>query len=241
MCEESMKWNSGENSGRRACPLGVRRKSSFLRGAGGAKEARELVDFGGVSLPPIASGHSCPRRRPVPPPLPALVLAVLGSWLGSPPVLALDSDSKQPMYIESDTATYDEKKGETVYVGSVKATQGSLEALGDRMVINQKNGKTDKIVIFGRPARIKQTPEGGKGDMHGIGQRAEYFPDTGVLILYEKAMTWQGADPATSENVVTSDRIEYDTRNSLYKAGSERSGSKRVHVTIRPKEAEQAR
>lgn len=152
------------------------------------------------------------------------------------PALALDSDSKQPMYIESDTATYDEKKGETVYTGSVKATQGSLEALGDKMIIYQKNGKTDKLVIYGNPAKLKQTPNPGKEDMHGTGQRAEYFPDTGILILYEKAMTWEGPDPAKSEHTVTSDRIEYDTRNSLYKAGSARSGGKRVHVTILPKE-----
>lgn len=172
-----------------------------------------------------------------------LVLAgSVSAWLigltAAGPAAALDSDSKQPMYIEADTATYDEKKGETEYLGEVKATQGSLEALGDKMIIYQAGGKTDKVVIFGKPARIKQTPEGGKEDTHGIGQRAEYFPETGILILYDKAMTWEGPDPATSEHTVTSDRIEYDTKNSLYKAGNPRSGSKRVHVTILPKEKE---
>lgn len=163
-------------------------------------------------------------------------LAILGCWLAVPPASALDSDSKQPMYIEADTATYDEKKGETVYIGSVKATQGSLEVLGDKMTVYQKNGKTDKIVILGKPAKLKQTPEGGKEDMHGTGQRADYFPETGILILYDKALTWEGPDIATSEHVVRSDRIEYDTRNSLFKAGNASSGNKRVHVTIQPKE-----
>ncbi|MGZ8217531.1 lipopolysaccharide transport periplasmic protein LptA [Methylomagnum sp.] len=168
---------------------------------------------------------------------PSVALALLCA-LAPQPVLALDSDSKQPMYIESDTATYDEKKGETVYTGSVKATQGSLEAVGDKMIMYQVNGKTDKIVIWGNPTKIKQTPEGGKEDTHGKGQRAEYFPDTGILILYEKAMTWEGPDPAKSEHLVTSERIEYDTRNALYKAGGSHSGGKRVHVTILPKEDE---
>lgn len=182
-----------------------------------------------------------PSRRPCRPPGPwASGLALLLCGLAAEPSAALDSDSKQPMYIESDTATYDEKKGETVYIGDVKATQGSLEALGDKMIIYQVNGKTDKVVIYGKPARIKQTPEGGKEDTHGIGQRVEYFPETGILILYDKAMTWEGADPAKSEHTVTSDRIEYDTKNSLYKAGNARSGSKRVHVKILPKEDEQA-
>jgi lipopolysaccharide export system protein LptA len=168
--------------------------------------------------------------------LPFAWLAVLGFWLAAPPVPALDSDSKQPMYIEADTATYDEKKGETVYIGSVKATQGSLEVLGDKMTVYQKDGKTDKIVILGKPAKLKQTPEGGKEDMHGLGQRADYFPETGILILYDKAITWEGPEIATSEHVVRSDRIEYDTRNSLFKAGNASSGNKRVHVTIQPKE-----
>lgn len=167
----------------------------------------------------------------------AEILALLALCLMmTKPAAALDSDSKQPMYIESNTATYDEKKGETVYVGDVKATQGSLEARGDKMIVYQRDGKTDKIVIYGNPTKIKQTPEGGKQDTHGIGQRADYFPETGVLILYDKAMTWEGPDPAKSEHLVTSDRIEYDTRNSLYKAGNANSGNKRVHVTIQSKE-----
>lgn len=159
----------------------------------------------------------------------------LGLWLAAQPALALDSDSKQPMYIEADTAAYDEKKGETVYTGNVKATQGSLEVLGDQMTVYQKDKKTDKIVILGKPAKLKQTPEGGKQDMHGIGQRADFFPETGILIFYDKAMTWEGPDPATSEHTVRSDRIEYDTKNSLYKAGNANSGGKRVQVVILPK------
>jgi lipopolysaccharide export system protein LptA len=206
MCEESMKYNSSDG------------KCSRIRPGRAA------------SAGPSPAPKSACRW------IPSAILVLAGFWLAVSPASALDSDSKQPMYIESDTATYDEKKGETEYVGNVKATQGSLEALGDKMVVYQKDGKTDKIVIYGKPARIKQTPEGGKEDMHGIGQRADYFPDTGILILNDKAMTWEGPDPAKSEHVVTSDRIEYDTRNSLYKAGSAHSGNKRVHVTIQPKE-----
>ena len=182
------------------------------------------------------SNHNRGGKTRHKPRFPVLPLALLGSWLAAPPALALDSESKQPMYIEADTATYDEKKGETVYVGNVKATQGSLEVLGDKMTVYQKDKKTDKIVILGKPARLKQTPEGGDKDMHGLGQRADFFPETGILILYDKAITWEGPDMATSEHVVRSDRIEYDTRNSLYKAGNATTGSKRVQVTILPKE-----
>lgn len=144
--------------------------------------------------------------------------------------LALDSDSKQPIYIEANTATYDEKTGQTVYTGDVKATQGSLDVQGDQMTVYQKGGQTEKIIVTGNPTRLKQTPEGGKEDIHGTSQRADYFPDTGILILYDKALVWQG------QNSTASDIIEYDTKNGLFKAGSPTTGSKRVHVKMQPKE-----
>lgn len=149
---------------------------------------------------------------------------------------ALESDAKSPIYIEADTATYDEAKGETVYLGNVHTTQGSLEVLGDRLIVLQKNGKTEKIISYGNPTRIKQTPEPGKADWHGTGQRAEYFPDTGILILYDNALAWQGDQPDTSDRVA-SDRIEYDSRRSIMKAGvPSGNGGKRVRVTLQPEQ-----
>ncbi|WP_232020591.1 lipopolysaccharide transport periplasmic protein LptA [Methylocaldum marinum] len=161
--------------------------------------------------------------------VPGLLMA---SWmsLAADHAFALDSDSKQPIYIEANTATYDEKKGETVYTGDVKATQGSLEVRGDQMTVYQKGGATEKIIVTGDPTRLKQTPEGGKEDIHGTSQRADYFPDTGILILYDKALVWQG------QNSTASDIIEYDTKNGLFTAGSPNTGSKRVHVKMQPKE-----
>ncbi|HYE37902.1 lipopolysaccharide transport periplasmic protein LptA [Methylocaldum sp.] len=158
------------------------------------------------------------------------LLTFLWFFLAAGNAFALDSDSKQPIYIEANTATYDEKKGETVYTGDVKATQGSLEVQGDQMTVYQKGGQTEKVVVTGKPTRLKQTPEGGKEDIHGTSQRADYFPETGILILYDKALVWQG------QNSTASDIIEYDTKNALFKAGSPSTGSKRVHVKMQPKE-----
>jgi lipopolysaccharide export system protein LptA len=169
--------------------------------------------------------------------------ALLGGLLASAcvlPALALDSDSKQPMYIEADTAVYDEGKGQTIYNGNVRFTQGSMESDSDKMVVYQKDGKTDRIETFGNPARVRQVPEAGKPPWNGIGRRAEFFPDTGILVLHEKAMAWQGEQPESSDRV-TSERIEYDSQNSVMKAGLPSSRGDRVHVTIQPQkdEAEQ--
>lgn len=143
---------------------------------------------------------------------------------------ALDSDAKEPIYIEADRATYDENTGETVYIGNVKSTQGSLVVNADQMTVYQKEGVTEKVVAVGKPVRLKQTPEGGGEDMNGTSARAEYFPEKGLLILLEKAVVSQGT--MTTE----SDRIEYDSAKGLAKAGSPNSNTKRVHVTIQPKQ-----
>ena len=175
-----------------------------------------------------------------------VALEVVGPWLigafllvmVSPQVMALTSDSKEPMLIESDDMIFDEAKGETVYNGNVKAHQGSLEAIGSKMILNQQKGQADQVIIYGKPARIKQTPDGGGADNHGEGDRIDYFPDSGILILNGKAITYEGHSPETSEHTVRSEHIEYDTKNSVYKAGSSKSGSRRVHVTILPKKKE---
>lgn len=154
--------------------------------------------------------------------------------------LALSSDSKQPFLIESDDMIFDETKGETVYNGNVKATQGSLEVTGDKMIVSQQKGEPGQMIMFGKPARLKQSPDGGGPDNHGLGDRADYFPDTGILILNGNAMTWEGPSPENSEHTVKSEHIEYDTKNSIYKAGAPRSAHHRVHVRVLPKEAKEA-
>lgn len=164
-----------------------------------------------------------------------LWISLIPSWSA-----ALDSDSDQPINIEADSATYDEGKGETVYTGNVHTTQGSLEVFSDKMIVYQKAGKTEKIVAFGNPARLKQTPEPGKPDWHGTGQRAEYFPDTGILILYDNALAWQG-DKADTSDRVASDRIEYDSRKSMMKAGTPSGSSRRVRVTLQPESGKPAK
>jgi len=169
--------------------------------------------------------------------VPLLIQAAL--MLFTAPVMALTSDSKQPMLIESDDMIYDEGKGETVYTGNVKATQGSLEVTGEKMIINQQKGESDQMIMFGKPARLKQTPDGGGPDNHGLGDRADYFPDSGILILNGNAMTWEGPSPESSEHTVKSDHIEYDTKNSIYKAGTPKTAKHRVHVRVLPKESKE--
>lgn len=146
-------------------------------------------------------------------------------------VWCLESDSKQPIYIESNAATYDEKKGESIYTGDVQVIQGSMQMNSDRLVIYEssvKKNKVGKIVATGRPVRFKQMPSGGKEEIRGKSFRAEYYASQNKLVLLDKAEVRQG------KNTYTSERIEYDTKNSIVRAGEKDSSSKRVHVTLHP-------
>ncbi|HLF96080.1 MAG TPA: lipopolysaccharide transport periplasmic protein LptA [Methylococcaceae bacterium] len=152
-----------------------------------------------------------------------LLLALFAVSLGA---AALESDSKDPVYIDANSATYDEKKGEAIYIGNVQAVQGTMTVNSDQMNVLLQGGKVNKIIAVGNPVRIKQTQKVAASTINSTSQKAEYYPNEYRLVLIGKAVVVQGG------NTYTSDLIEYDTRNAIVTAGQKSSGSKRVHVKI---------
>ncbi len=144
-------------------------------------------------------------------------------------VSALESDSEQPVYIDSDTAVYDEKAEISTYTGNVVATQGSIKIDADKLVVYLKDGTIIKLEATGTPSRFKQLPAVGKEEMHGEGLINEFYPDKNLLIFKKNASVWQG------DAKQSSDYIEYDTKNSLLRAGEKSSDGKRVRSVIKPK------
>lgn len=142
---------------------------------------------------------------------------------------ALESDSEQPVYIESDSAVYDENAQVSTYTGNVTATQGSIKIDGDKLVVYLKDGDIIKLVSTGRPSKFEQLPGEGKDKMYGEGLINEFYPDKNLLIFMKQASVWQGEAKQSSEY------IEYDTKNSLLKAGEKKSDGMRVHSVIKPK------
>ncbi len=142
---------------------------------------------------------------------------------------ALDTDSEQPVYIDSDKAVYDEKSEISTYIGNVVATQGSIRIDGDKLVVYLKDGDIIKLVSTGNPSHFEQLPAIGKEKMYGEGLTNEFYPEKNLLIFMKKASVWQG------DAKQSSDYIEYDTKLSLLKAGEKSSDGKRVHSVIKPK------
>ena len=156
-------------------------------------------------------------------------MAGLGLLFSARLALGLESDSEQPIYIDSNNAVYDEKSQISTYTGNVVATQGSIRIDGDQLVVYLKDGAIIKLVATGKPSRFKQLPAVGKEEMHGEGLINEFYPEKNLLIFMKNASVWQGDAKQSSEY------IEYDTKNSLLKAGESQSDGKRVHSVIKPK------
>ncbi len=148
-------------------------------------------------------------------------------------VHALQSDSDQPVYIASNTASYDDKKGISIYTGDVVTDQGSLHIESDKLVVYLKNGDIEKMIFTGKPAKFRQLPGVGKEEIHGEGLTGEYYPVKNKLILIEEAVVIQGNNRSASRLII------YDSKNSLIKAGEKSSDSKRVHSVFKPKENKQ--
>jgi len=159
-----------------------------------------------------------------------LVLLLTVGGLGfSSFCLGLENDNEQPIYIDSDTASYDEKNDVSIYIGNVIYTQGSLQVKSDKMTFYLKDGEITKVVAVGKPARFKQSPGKNKEDIHGVGLIGEYYPSTSKLHLIKNAEVWQAGKKTASDLII------YDTKYSVLTAGDRNSTSKRVHTVFQPK------
>ncbi len=158
-----------------------------------------------------------------------IVIAGCCLWLSVAPVSALESDSSQPIYIDSNTATYNDKTQTSIYTGNVVTVQGSLRVNSDKLVVYLKRGEIYKLVATGNKAKFEQLPAEGKEKIQGEALIGEYFPDKNLLILKKDAVVWQGGNKSASE------LIRYDSKNALIKAGEKSSDSMRVHSVFEPK------
>jgi lipopolysaccharide export system protein LptA len=157
-----------------------------------------------------------------------IVFIVLTLMVSSSPIWALSSDKQKPIEVEADSFNLDDAKKITVYSGNVIMTQGSMEIMADNVTIYGARGTTDKIIAIGKPVKFKQQPDDNQGLIRGEAKRFEYLVSKNTLVLINKATLWQ------SGNTFSSDRITYDSKRSIVKAGDKKSDSKRVKITLQP-------
>ncbi|MFT5085520.1 MAG: lipopolysaccharide export system protein LptA [Lentisphaeria bacterium] len=132
---------------------------------------------------------------------------------------ALTDDSHQIMYLSGKNWEYDIKNGTTTVQGNAVLKQGSLNINADKLIFYGKleNGKAksaNKIVATGSPARFQQTPKENASPVKAVANTLEYSVKNETLFLIDKASLDQDG---TS---LSGNRIEYNVKDAIVKAGS---------------------
>ena len=151
----------------------------------------------------------------------ALLVFPITAW-------GLTTDRNQPITIEADKATLNEKTGSSIYEGNVTLQQGTLHLRGSRMTVQLNNKEVEEIVLTGNPATYHQRPDGKETDQHAEAGRIEYYANDDRMILLDNARIWQ-----SDAEEFRSDRIVFNLKNNTVNAGGDGS-SGRVHITLPP-------
>lgn len=145
-------------------------------------------------------------------------------------VLALTTDSEQPIQVEADFVELDEGTGITVYRGNVVVIQGSIRMTGDQLTVNFTDDQELKdAYLEGRPAYFKQRPDNKDYDTEGEALQIEYHARESLLYLIEAAKLTQG------EKLFSGHRITYDTERSILTARKARTAERASGQPSKPK------
>ncbi len=154
------------------------------------------------------------------------------------PAMAEKADRDQPVNIEADRLTVDDRNKVHVFEGAVVLTQGTLTIRGDKLVVTQGADGFQKGVATASGSRLatfRQKREGTNDFVEGEAERIEYDSRAEQARLFNRARVVSGGDE------VRGHYIEYDAISENYLAsnapGGEPtpSGGGRVRAGIQPK------
>ncbi len=74
----------------------------------------------------------------------------------SAPTWAMKSDTKQPIYIDSDSQQVDMPNNIVTFIGNVKLRQGTIDIRANKVVVTQPNAKSKQqtIMAYGKPSNF---------------------------------------------------------------------------------------
>lgn len=142
----------------------------------------------------------------------------------------LPGDRLQDLSIQADSAELDDQNGTTTYAGDVIVEQGSMKIRADKVIIYGRNDSYSRVVATGSPARLSQIPKQGQEPVTAQANRLEYqITDETLYLIEDAAFRQEGTS-------LSGNRIEYDVKKSVVKAGGKSSDSdRRVKMVIPPR------
>lgn len=182
--------------------------------------------------------------------IPALLAVLtLSCALAAAPALAAKdmepASSDQPIHVVSDSLEVDNKTQVAVFIGAVKATQGDVTIISDKLEvyydrdaedkpkkkedqggapgIMDGGGKVRKVIALGH---VKITQK----DRVAVGRKATYWAGGRKMLLEGKATVWRGKNQVSGEQIT----VFLDQDRAVVHG----TPGKRVAVTIQPKSEE---
>jgi len=164
-----------------------------------------------------------PPARPAKLALPVLLAAALVPGV----VAAKESDRTQPMNIDANHSEGNLAGGNGKYRfnGNVVITQGTLEIHADTADVIQKNGETERVVLTGKQATLKQQMDDGTW-MNARADNLDYNVSSEVIVLTGNYKV----DSERGSNA--GQRMVYNTRTGDMQSGGDGT---RVRTVIQPK------
>lgn len=160
----------------------------------------------------------------------AITLVSTCSLLFGHYALALDTDRDQPIRVQADSATLDDKTGQTIYRGNVIIQQGSLELTGSQISMTRDSDGVETMTAVGQPAHFKQQIQDSDAYTEAFGQRITYSISAEVLEAKTDARVINDRDTFTG-HIIT-----YDLKNKLVNAqGNSSTSNGRIEMIIQPR------
>jgi lipopolysaccharide export system protein LptA len=127
-----------------------------------------------------------------------VVMAPLPGW-------ALQQDSKEKIYIVSDSTIYDSKTGFTIFQGHVKVDQGTTHIIADRLTTktNPQHIVQEVIAYGGQElAHYSTLPKIGDPEIHANAKIIKFYPIDSSLTLEKNVIVTQGENSFHGELIL---------------------------------------
>ena len=157
-----------------------------------------------------------------------LLLLLLAFAAGPIGAAALSTDREQPVRIDADSASLNDRNRVATYRGDVVIVQGSLRISGELVTMYfDQSYDLATLVAEGEPARFDQRPDDGPAQT-GEAARIEYRVEDGAMLFVG------GAEIVQGEFRMKAERIDYDSVTGDIRgtgAAAEEAG-RRVTITL---------
>lgn len=176
--------------------------------------------------------NSPPTHRSPHAALRSLLLAVI--FFHAPACFAERADREKPLHIEADQVLVDDAQQISTFTGNVQMIQGTMQILGDKIVVIQDKEGFKHGTAYGRTASFRQKREGLDEYVEGYGERIEYDTRAGTVDFYVRARVKRELDEVRGEHITYNEKTEIFQVHSAATSIVDTS-PKRVRAILQPK------